>query len=292
MVGPRVGFDLGSTASRVATAEGVERTSEPGFHWPPDGSTQGHLRDLVVAGLGDIRADAGIVCAVPAGALRTHRQQLRESFHGLAHSVLLVPQPFAAAYGLGLFDDTLVVDIGARTTDVCRLRGHYPKPEDQRSLEWAGDWIDQRLARSLERRIGFPLSKEEARHCKEAGARLDSDRGIHQFLDGVNHLAPGIDVAEEVRWACESILPPILEAIADLISEQPPQPRLGQPVELLLTGGGASIPGLAQRLRPALRSLGKLRVRRPRDPFTCTARGALRIASDLAHEHWRELALN
>lgn len=289
--GRLLGIDLGSTHCRLATAEGVRRDSEPGLDWPPDGATQVLLRDLVRAAQGEIHPDTRIVCAVPSSALRTHRQQLRESFHGLAQSVLLVSQPFAAAYGLGLFDDTLVVDIGARSTDVCRLRGHYPRPEDQRSLEWAGDWIDQQLSRSLTRRLGVAVSVDDARRCKEKGARFDAGAATAALPEGLAGLSQGIDVAEEIRWACESILPPILEAIADLVADEPPQARLGQPIELLLTGGGAQISGLAQRLRPSLRALGRLRVRRPRDPLGCTAQGALRVASDLAQEHWRALAL-
>ena len=68
---------------------------------------------------------------------------------GTADRLMIVSEPFAVAYGLEALLHTLVIDIGAGTTDFCVMNGHYPTDEDQRTLELAGDAVDFRLAALL-----------------------------------------------------------------------------------------------------------------------------------------------
>ena len=51
-------------------------------------------------------------------------------------------EPFAVAYGLDALLHTMIIDIGAGTTDFCVMKGRYPTEEDQRTLTVAGDSLD------------------------------------------------------------------------------------------------------------------------------------------------------
>ena len=85
------------------------------------------------------------VVGVPAAALRTNKQYLRNAMKGIVDSLLIVSEPFAVAYGLDALLHTMIIDIGAGTTDFCVMKGRYPTEEDQRTLTVAGDSIDTQL---------------------------------------------------------------------------------------------------------------------------------------------------
>jgi rod shape-determining protein MreB len=86
------------------------------------------------------------VLGVPAEALRTSRQNLRGAVKGVADALMIVSEPFAVSYGIEALLHTMIVDIGAGTTDFCVMRGRYPTDEDQRTLTNAGDSVDEQLS--------------------------------------------------------------------------------------------------------------------------------------------------
>src|SRR5438094_473661 len=57
------------------------------------------------------------VVGVPAAALRTNKQYLRNSMKGIVDSLMIVSEPFAVAYRLNGPLHTMLVDIGAATTE-------------------------------------------------------------------------------------------------------------------------------------------------------------------------------
>jgi rod shape-determining protein MreB len=105
------------------------------------------------------RPQVRAVVGVPAEALRVNRQHLRQAMKGIADRLMIVSEPFAVAYGLEALLHTLIIDIGAGTTDFCVMNGHYPTDEDQRTLELAGDAVDSRLAVLLRERPPMPNSR-------------------------------------------------------------------------------------------------------------------------------------
>src|SRR5213595_3905609 len=113
-----------------------------------------HLLRLVgVSANGKVDAsDVRAVVGVPAAALRTNKQYLRNSLKGIVDSLMIVSEPFAVAYGLDALLHTLIIDIGAGTTDFCVMKGRYPTEEDQRTLTIAGDSIDSQLLKLIEER--------------------------------------------------------------------------------------------------------------------------------------------
>src|SRR5687767_14811285 len=92
------------------------------------------------------------VVGVPATAMRTNKQHLRNALKGIVDSLMIVSEPFAVAYGLNALLHTMIIDIGAGTTDFCVMKGRYPTEEDQRTLTVAGDSIDTQLLNLIEER--------------------------------------------------------------------------------------------------------------------------------------------
>src|SRR4051794_7947976 len=111
-----------------------------------------HLLKLVGVNGKTEASDVRAVVGVPAAALRTNKQYLRNSMKGIVDSLLIVSEPFAVAYGLNALVNTMIVDIGAGTTDFCVMKGRYPTEEDQRTLTVAGDSIDAQLLKLMEER--------------------------------------------------------------------------------------------------------------------------------------------
>ncbi|HKO54377.1 MAG TPA: rod shape-determining protein, partial [Thermoanaerobaculia bacterium] len=93
------------------------------------------------------------VVGVPAAALRTNKQYLRNAMKGIVDSLMIVSEPFAVAYGLNALLHTMIIDIGAGTTDFCVMKGRYPTEEDQRTLTIAGDSVDAQLLKLMEERF-------------------------------------------------------------------------------------------------------------------------------------------
>ena len=128
-----------------------------------------HLVDLAHPGRGDVLF--GVV-GVPSRASAENKQAMLEAARNVLDSVMIVSEPFTVAYGMERMSDILVIDIGAGTTDLCRMHGTVPGPDDE---------ID-RLSR--QQRI-FPLSDFDRREVNEVAhpAVHDEERevGPHRF---------------------------------------------------------------------------------------------------------------
>src|SRR5690606_36828640 len=100
-----------------------------------------------VVSLAKPRADELVygVIGAPAQASIHSQKLLIEAARGVLDCVMICSEPFAVAYGLQMLADTLVIDIGAGTTDLCRMHGSLPAPEDQVTVSAAGDAVDRKL---------------------------------------------------------------------------------------------------------------------------------------------------
>ncbi len=85
------------------------------------------------------------VVGVPADTLKTNKLAIRKAVSEFVHSLMVVSEPFAVAYGMNLLNNALVIDIGAGTTDFCIMHGSIPTEEDQKTILTAGDYIDDQL---------------------------------------------------------------------------------------------------------------------------------------------------
>ncbi len=165
-----------------------------------------HLLTLVGIKLGDPeRPQVRAVVGVPAEALRVSKQHLRQAMKGIADRLMIVSEPFAVAYGLDALLHTLIIDIGAGTTDFCVMNGHYPTDEDQRTLDLAGDALDARLSALLrERHPGVQFSIHMVREWKEKWSFVGAPTTRAMVTVPVAGKPTRLDITNEIRTACES----------------------------------------------------------------------------------------
>jgi rod shape-determining protein MreB len=231
------------------------------------------------------------VVGVPAEALRVSKQHLRKAVSGLADSLMIVSEPFAVAYGMDSLLHTMIIDIGAGTTDFCVMNGRYPTEEDQRTLTNAGDAIDEHLATLVRNKLpDGRFSVFMVREWKEKGSFVGEPKKPVQVKVPVHGKPTDLDITAEMRRACESLLGPISETMLDLISRVEPEYQEDVRRNVILAGGGSQIPGLAEALEGVLEELGGGRVRAVDDPVFAGSNGGLAIALDAPETDWESLA--
>jgi rod shape-determining protein MreB len=249
-----------------------------------------HLLRLVGVNGKNDAANVRAVVGVPAASLRTNKQYLRNAMKGIVDSLLIVTEPFAVAYGLDALLHTMIIDIGAGTTDFCVMKGRYPTDEDQRTLTVAGDSIDTQLLKLIEER--YPQANVTVfmvREWKEKHSFVgeSSDRVI--VTAPVKGVPTELDITSEMRTSCETILPPIVETMLDLLARVEPEFQERVRNNIILSGGGGLIRGLAQALEDALKNVGGGSVRYMEDPVFIGSDGGLALATDAPEGDWEKL---
>src|SRR5918999_5016749 len=232
------------------------------------------------------------VVGVPAEAFRGSKQHLRSVMDGIADSVMLVSEPFAVAYGMEALLHALVVDIGAGTADFCVMQGRYPTEEDQRTLSNAGDWIDEQLSKLVaERYPDAQFSIHMIREWKEKWSFVGQPKGRVMVTAPVRGKATELDITDEMRAACESILAPLTETIVDLLSKVAPDYQENVRNNVILAGGSSLISGLSEAVQKSLGELGGRRATVVKDPVFAGSDGGLAIARDASPSDWEKLSL-
>jgi len=232
------------------------------------------------------------VIGAPAQASLQNKAHLVEACKDTLDAVMICSEPFAVAYGLDMLEDTLVIDIGAGTVDLCRMHGTMPSAEDQITLTTAGDWLDQQLYALFKRRA--PEADFTIHKIKEVKEKYAFVTEIAQPVKVeliVNGKPTVFDLTDELREGCRMMVPPMVEAIHKLISSFDPdfQKRLRENV--LLGGGGSQIIGLDRVLEDTMtQMLGSGSVKHVEEPTYAGANGALKMAHDMPEEYWKRLS--
>jgi len=259
-----------------------------------------HVRGLVDPnGSAEIRAVIGL----PANADDSAREDLRHVVTGVFDRLLLIPEPFLAA--LGVRDDarigqsnyvdpvnnSLFIDIGAGTTDLCLVQGYFPTADDQISFPSAGDAIDARILAAIDQQ--YPdngLSELKIREVKEAHAYVGASRKPIDVKVIIGGKAREIELGDAIGNACNQLFDKILAATKTLIAR-----ASGDSIEQLLqniiiTGGGSQIKGLDTELQKRLVEEGyeNPKVREAgQDYQRYVAIGALKAARAAREAQWQ-----
>jgi rod shape-determining protein MreB len=231
------------------------------------------------------------VIGAPAEASVTNRKAILEAAGKEVDSVMLCSEPFAVAYGLDLLTDALVIDIGAGTTDLCRMHGTMPGEGDQVTINHGGDTIDRALAEGIRKNhpeVSF--SDNMVTQAKEKFADVSDHGGKVLVKWPVKGKPTDIDITKEMREACLSIVPPIVDALAGLVASFDPEFQAVLRGNVLLGGGGSQIVGLGDAIAAYMDShLGGGHVTTVEEPVYAGANGALKIARDMPKEYWEQL---
>jgi rod shape-determining protein MreB len=173
----------------------------------------GHLVELAGAAPGQ---KIHVAVGIPAEALKVNRDAIRDAISQFTDKLILVSEPFSVAFGLGMLDNAMVVDIGAGTVDFCIMHGTEPAHDDQRSLLTAGDSVDDALLSALKENYpdsDFTLNL--VRRFKEQHGLVGAARRKVVVEVPVKGRMMSHDITEEMRRACESIMAPIAETLLD-----------------------------------------------------------------------------
>lgn len=246
-----------------------------------------HLVEMADAQSG---TETCIAVGVPAEALKVNKAAIRSAVLEHTKKLMVVSEPFAVAYKLGALDNAMIVDIGAGTVDFCIMHGTVPLEEDQRSLLMAGDYIDEQLLHLLSEKhpeAGFTVNT--VRKFKEKHGFVGESKRRVKVEAPVEGKPTQFDITEEMRRACESPMPAIVETVIDLIAGFDPEFQDKVRKNVILAGGGSQLTGLDTYLAESMKEFGPVTFTCIDDPLYAGADGALQLATDMPEEFIEEL---
>ncbi len=231
------------------------------------------------------------VVGVPAQAAIHHKDAIIRAARETVDSVMLCSEPFAVAYGLDMLDDVLVIDIGAGTTDLCRMHGTMPEESDQITNTFAGDYVDDQLSMLIRKKHPeVQFTTRMIQTIKERYASVSDTMPPVVIELPVEGKPMSFDITDEMRTACRSIVSPMVEGLGKLISTFDPEFQHRLKNRVLLAGGGSQIKGLDTAIELEMKKrLGSGKVLRIEEPIYGGANGALKIAHDMPAEYWEKL---
>lgn len=227
------------------------------------------------------------VVGAPARATFANHQAIIDAAREVVDAVMIVSEPFSVAYGEGKISNSLVIDIGAGTTDVCCLKGTMPEDEDQITLFKAGDHVDMMLMESIKKKIeGAQITKDMAKKWKEEYSFVINSEKPAVAEITIEGKPVRVDISKNIQESCESIIPEISACVKGIIASFDPEFQEELKQNIILAGGGSLINNLEKRFTKELRSLGAIRVTRVQEPFVAGSKGALSLAKDLTDDYW------
>jgi rod shape-determining protein MreB len=230
-----------------------------------------------------------LVIGVPGSSTPLERRSVKDAARDAkAGRVDLLDEGLAAGLGAGLdFEDEqahLIVDIGGGTTNIAILA--WGGVVSSVSIPAAGNAMDEAIRDYLRLRYAVQLGERTAERVKrELGRAWDYKYGdeAQKEIEVVGkQLANGTALpitinAREVSGALEPILSEIISAVRRVIEDAKPEVTADIFYSgVTLTGGGALLSGMAERLQNDL----NLQVSVPEDPLTTVALGAGRLLGE------------
>jgi len=228
-----------------------------------------------------------LVIGVPGSSTPLERRSVKDAARDAkAGRVDLIDEGLAAALGAGLdFEDEqarLVVDIGGGTTNVAILASGGVVSSV--SLPAAGNAMDEGIRDYLRVRYAVQIGERTAERVKrELGVAWNIfDTPVKELEIVGKQLANGaakpITISStEVRGALEPVLSEIVSAVRRVIEDAKPEVTADIYYSgVTLTGGGALLSGMAERLQSDL----NLHVKVAEDPLTTVAVGGGRLLAE------------
>lgn len=230
------------------------------------------------------------VIGVPAKASLQSKQLLMEIAKKCMDRVMLISEPFAVAYEQKKLHNSIVVDIGAGTTDLCAMRGRIPEADHQLTINKAGNYVDEILADALKEQFpGASVTTLLAKKLKEKhGTILPPKNKIIARLriDGVTQ---GHDITDAMVYACSRIVPDIVEGIKQLLLTFDPEFEDEVLQKIILAGGMSQVNGLSAAIEEGFEDFGSINIHNVKTPIYNGAEGALKLGMDTPVEEWKKI---
>jgi len=230
------------------------------------------------------------VIGAPARASFENKRAILDAAKGILHGAMIVSEPFAVAFGMDVLADALIVDIGAGTTDLCRMHGTFPEEEDQITNSFAGDHVDNLLGELIRKR--YPDAQFSVNMIKAIKERRGYVSGAAEKVEvelTVNGRPKLFDVTGELKTACRSIVPEMIDGIHKLIGSFDPEFQAKLRNNVIVAGGGSQMHGLRLLIEDGLKELGGGKVRIVDEPVYAGCNGGLKIATEMPAEYWEHL---
>ena len=219
-----------------------------------------------------------IVISVPSGITEVEKRAVRDSAENAgAREVFLLPEPMAAAIGIGLPVESptgiMIVDIGGGTSEIAviALNGIV----NNTSVRIAGDELNEAIVLYLKKNYNLLIGELTAEDVKiRVGSAYPLEKEESIEIKG-RDLVAGVPKtmklsSAQVREAITEPVDAIVQAIRQSLERTPPE--LASDIldrGIILTGGGALLRGLDKRIQQET----NLPVIIAEDPLTCVVRG-------------------
>ncbi|MEK6570364.1 MAG: rod shape-determining protein [Bacteroidota bacterium] len=247
---------------------------------------EGMLREFIKKIHANWMPSRRIVISVPSGITEVEKRAVRDSAeHAGAKEVHLIAEPMAAAIGIGLDVDApvgnMVIDIGGGTTEIAiiALSGIV----NEESIRIAGDEMNNAIIQYFKKNHNLLIGERTAEAIKcEVGSAMPMKEEIMIQVKGrdlVNAVPKTTEGSSaEIRESLNECISQIVNAVKLALERTPPE--LSSDIldrGIMLTGGGALLKGLDERLRLET----GLPVHVAEDPLTAVVRGTGKVLENL-----------
>jgi rod shape-determining protein MreB len=247
---------------------------------------EGMLREFIKKIHANWMPSRRIVISVPSGITEVEKRAVRDSAeHAGAKEVHLIAEPMAAAIGIGLDVDApvgnMVVDIGGGTTEIAiiALSGLV----NEESIRIAGDEMNNAIVQYFKKSHNLLIGERTAEAIKcEVGSAMPLKEEITIQVKGrdiVNAVPKTTEGSSaEIRESLNECISQIVNSVKLALERTPPE--LSSDIldrGIMLTGGGALLKGLDERLRLET----GLPVHVAEDPLTAVVRGTGKVLENL-----------
>ena len=227
-----------------------------------------------------------VVVCVPSGITEVEKRAVRDSCeHAGAKEVHLIAEPMAGAIGIGLNVHepigNMIVDIGGGTTEIAVIALSGIVSDE--SIRIAGDEMTEAVVQYFKRNHNILIGDRTAEMIKcSVGSAVPLDEEIDIEVKGrdlVSGIPKMIQVSSvDIRDALAECVSEIVNAVLNLLEKTPPE--LAADIfdrGIMLSGGGALLKGLDERLRRET----SLPVHIADDPLTAVVRGTGKVLENL-----------